>query len=151
MFSRPLGRTRSLWGGPLGCFGLAGADAEQRQARRLASAAPRLSQGPFHSQLHTVSAVLTGDFNFRPTDPLHARLTAEFGSAVPALDDVWRQLHPAREQPPTNCVHDREQWPEPYACDFICASRDLRERLRGLEVDGNTQASDHQPMKVELA
>ena len=109
------------------------------------------SQGPFHSQPQTVSAVLCGDFNQRPTDPLQACLTAEFGGGVPALDDVWKQLHPALEQPPTTGVHDRVQWPEAFACDFICATRDLRDRLRAIAVDGRSQASDHQPMMVELA
>jgi endonuclease/exonuclease/phosphatase family metal-dependent hydrolase len=108
-------------------------------------------QGPFHSQPHTVSAILTGDFNLRPTDPLHARLGAGFDAAgVPPLDDVWEQLHPGIEQPPTTGVHDREQWPEPFACDFVFATRDLRKRLRAIEVDATSQASDHQPMRVEL-
>lgn len=110
------------------------------------------SQGPFQSQPQTVSAILTGDFNVRPDDPLLARLTAPFDdAAVPPLDDVWRKLHPGHAQPPTSGVHDRAQWPEAFACDFICASRDLRERLRAIEIDGDTQASDHQPMMVELA
>ncbi|MDQ6628457.1 MAG: endonuclease/exonuclease/phosphatase family protein [Pseudomonadota bacterium] len=109
------------------------------------------SVGPFEAQPQTVSAILTGDFNFRPSDPLHARLTSRFADArIPALDDVWKQLHPATAQPPTTGVHDREQWPEPFACDFICASRDLRGRLHGVAVDAATRASDHQPMMVEL-
>ncbi|MEP7059081.1 MAG: endonuclease/exonuclease/phosphatase family protein [Caldimonas sp.] len=107
--------------------------------------------GPFHTQRQTVSAILTGDLNFRPDDPLHARLTAPFDDvAVPALEDVWQSLHPALPQPPTAGVHDRVQWPEAFACDFVCASADLRPRLRAIEVDLATQASDHQPMCVEL-
>ena len=109
------------------------------------------SQSPFQSQPQTLSAIVTGDFNMRPDDPLHARLLEDFSGAVPAFDDVWQQLHPDRPQPPTLGVHDHEQWPEPYACDFIFATRDLRERLRGIRVDGATDASDHQPMLLELA
>ncbi|MGZ5186360.1 MAG: endonuclease/exonuclease/phosphatase family protein [Caldimonas sp.] len=109
------------------------------------------SEGPFHSRTHTVSAILTGDFNYRPDDPLHARLTAQFDDPrVPAFEDVWRRLHPAQAQPPTVGVHDRAQWPEPFTCDFICASSDLRGRLREVAVDGRSQASDHQAMRVEL-
>jgi endonuclease/exonuclease/phosphatase family metal-dependent hydrolase len=106
--------------------------------------------GPFHSQPQTVSALLTGDFNFRPDDALHARLTAPFDDGAPALEDVWRTLHPSQPEPPTVGVHDHAQWPEAFACDFICASADLRARLRGVAVDSTTQASDHQPMMVEL-
>ncbi len=109
------------------------------------------SDGPFQRQPATVSTILTGDFNYRPTDPLHARLTAHFDNpAVPALEDVWQRLHPGVAQPPTTGVHDREQWPEPIACDFICASADLRDYLRGVAVDAKSSASDHQPMSLEL-
>lgn len=115
------------------------------------------SGGPFRHQPHTVSAILTGDFNFRASDPLHARLRADFASAddasadVPGLDDAWQQLHPGVEQPPTTGVHDWAQWPEPFACDFVFVSRDLRHRLRRVVVDAATNASDHQPVWVELA
>ena len=109
------------------------------------------SGSPFHSQPQAVSAILTGDFNVRPEDPLHARLTAPFDDAgVPPLDDAWRTLHPSLAQPPTTGVHDHEQWPEPFACDFVFVSRDLHGRLRDVGVDLATQASDHQPMRVEL-
>ena len=108
-------------------------------------------EGPFRTQPQTVSAILTGDFNLRPSDPLHARLTAPFEDrAVPTLEDAWKSLHPASAQPPTVGVHDREQWPEAFACDFICASADLRSRLHAVAVDLTTQASDHQPMMIEL-
>jgi endonuclease/exonuclease/phosphatase family metal-dependent hydrolase len=42
------------------------------------------------------------------------------------------------------------QWPEPFACDFVFATRDLRERVRSIAVDAATQASDHQPIVVEI-
>jgi endonuclease/exonuclease/phosphatase family metal-dependent hydrolase len=109
------------------------------------------SHGPFHSHRHATAAILTGDFNFRPEDPLRARIEAPFAEAgVPALDDVWRALHPGEAQAPTSGVHDREQWPEPFACDFVFATRDLRDRLRSMAIDADTEASDHQPIVVEL-
>ncbi|HEX4234825.1 MAG TPA: endonuclease/exonuclease/phosphatase family protein [Caldimonas sp.] len=110
------------------------------------------ADGPFEPQPQSVSAILTGDFNFRASDPLHARLAAPFDDArVPGLEDAWQRVHPGRTQPPTLGVHDHEQWPEAFACDFIFASSDLRERVRDVAVDGATQASDHQPMMVELS
>jgi endonuclease/exonuclease/phosphatase family metal-dependent hydrolase len=108
-------------------------------------------EGPFERQTQTVSAILTGDFNFRPDDPLHARLTAGFADPrVPALEDVWQRLHPAEPQPPTLGVHECHHRPEPMACDYIFASGDLRSRLRAVAIDGRTEASDHQPVMVEL-
>ncbi len=117
----------------------------------LAPAAGDASPGPFQRQPQTVSAILTGDFNLRTSDPLHARLMAPFAdSAVPALEDAWQCLHPGIAQPPTAGVHDHEQWPEAFACDFIFTSADLRPRLGRVAVDAATAASDHQPVLIEL-
>ncbi|RPH64112.1 MAG: endonuclease, partial [Burkholderiales bacterium] len=109
------------------------------------------SDSPFRSCAQTSSAILTGDFNFRPEDPLHARLQAPLGDGSSALVDAWHALHPGTPHPHTNGVHDREQWPAPYTCDFVFVSTDLAPRLRATRVDADTQASDHQPMLVELA
>ena len=109
------------------------------------------SGGPFHSQPQAAAAILTGDFNFRPEDPLRARIAAPFDAAeVPPLDDAWEQLRPGEPHAPTSGVHDREQRPERFACDFVFATRDLRGRLRAITVDAQTQASDHQPVLLEL-
>ena len=109
------------------------------------------SGDPFQAQPHTVSALLTGDFNLRPEDPLHARMTARFDDArVPAFGDAWQALHPGQQQPATIGVHDCDQWPDPFACDFIFATSDLSPRLRSVAVDATTAASDHQPVLVEL-
>ena len=109
------------------------------------------SGGPFHNHRQVAAAILTGDFNMRPEDPLKARIEAPFDDAsVPALEDVWCSLHPGVAHPATSGVHDREQWPEAFACDFVFGTRDLRARLRSIAVDGMTQASDHQPVVVDV-
>ncbi len=105
---------------------------------------------PFRSAAQTVSTVLTGDFNLRPDDPLHARIREPFDDGTPELIDAWQQLHPGQAHQHTNGVHDREQWPAPYTCDYIFASAELAPRLHALRVDADTQASDHQPVLVEL-
>ena len=105
---------------------------------------------PFRAAAQTVSAILTGDFNLRPDDPLHARIREPFDGDTPELIDAWQQLHPGLAHQHTNGVHDREQWPAPYACDYVFASADLAPRLKALRVDADTQASDHQPALVEL-
>jgi len=109
------------------------------------------TNGPFHSHPQAAAAILTGDFNFRPEDPLRARIAASFDDAdVPPLDDAWERLRPGQPHAHTSGVHDREQWPESFACDFVFATRDLRERLRSIAVDPVTDASDHQPILLEL-
>jgi len=109
------------------------------------------SDSPFRSCAQTRSAILVGDFNFRPEDALHARMRAPFDDGSSALLDAWQRLHPGEPHPRTIGVHDREQWPEPYTSDFVFVSGDLAPRLRAVAVDPETQASDHQPMVVELA
>ena len=109
------------------------------------------SGGPFHSLPQTPSAVLGGDFNCRTSDPAYARLLAPFDERVFAFEDAWTTLNPGVASPPTVGVHDREQWPEPFTCDFFFASRDLRPRLQAIAVDATSSASDHQPLVLELA
>ena len=111
------------------------------------------SGDPFQAQPHTVSAILTGDFNYRPEDALHARMTAPFDHGrLPARSTTPGSSFPVGDeaQAPTIGVHDCHQWPDPFACDFIFASSDLRPRLRAVAVDAKTAASDHQPVLVEL-
>jgi endonuclease/exonuclease/phosphatase family metal-dependent hydrolase len=35
-------------------------------------------------------------------------------------------------------------------CDFVFVSNGLRDKVRRMQVDGDTQVSDHQPVAVEL-
>ncbi len=108
------------------------------------------SQDPFASVPRSVSAILVGDFNFRPDDALHARIRAPFDDGTPELIDAWQQLHPMMPHAHTMAVYDREQFPESYACDYAFVSGDLAPRLHALTVGGDTQASDHQPILLEL-
>ena len=62
-------------------------------------------------------------------------MLAPFDERASAFEDAWTVLHPGVEHAPTVGVHDREQWPEPFTCDFVFASRDLRPRLRAISVD----------------
>ena len=80
------------------------------------------SHGPFHSHRQAVSAILTGDFNFRADDPLRQRVMAPFDDpAVPPLDDIWCALRPGVPHAHTSGVHDRAQWPEPFVNGPACA------------------------------
>jgi endonuclease/exonuclease/phosphatase family metal-dependent hydrolase len=109
-------------------------------------------EGPFTALPRPPSAILTGDFNFSPDDPLHARLQAPIAPGVPAYRDAWRLVHADAPHPPTHGRYDKEQWPgDPVAVDFIFVTEDLVERVRGLSIDTATQASDHQPLVLELA
>jgi endonuclease/exonuclease/phosphatase family metal-dependent hydrolase len=106
---------------------------------------------PYGGTPHTASAILTGDFNFRPEDPLHATMHESFGDAyTPPFVDAWQSCYPNVPQPDTVGIYDRAQWPEAFACDFMFVTEDLLPRVERLEVETVTQASDHQPMLLVL-
>jgi len=109
-----------------------------------------LSGSPFEQHPQPASAILTGDFNFKPDDTLHQRIQAPVDGAGPSLVDSWAIAHPGVPHQDTNGVHDRIQWPSPYTCDFIYVTEDLCTRVRRVVVESLTQASDHQPILIEL-
>jgi endonuclease/exonuclease/phosphatase family metal-dependent hydrolase len=106
--------------------------------------------GPFDPQARPSAAILCGDFNLPPTDPLYERLLAPFGDGTPRLVDAWRHAHPAAPHPPTFRLYERDPGETPYCCDYVFASEDLAGRVVEVRVDGETRASDHQPVIVEL-
>jgi endonuclease/exonuclease/phosphatase family metal-dependent hydrolase len=66
--------------------------------------------------------------------------------------DAWMLRYPGRRHDPTCGIHDRAQWKNGADCrDFIFVSEDLAGRVRHVEVDGLTDASDHQPVLIEIA
>ena len=109
------------------------------------------NQGPYRRQARPPSAIVCGDFNLPPDDPLHARFTEAFVTGTPKLLDAWQALHPGKPHPHSFRVHEREEGQSPYCCDFVFVSEDLAPRLRAITIDGDNRASDHQPVMVELS
>jgi endonuclease/exonuclease/phosphatase family metal-dependent hydrolase len=108
--------------------------------------------GPFDTLLRPAATIITGDFNLEPDDPLHARMCAPFADGTQPLADAWEAAHPGEPHPSTFKIYEKEQPDEPEQhCDFIFVSADLAPRARSVRVDQQTQASDHQPMLLELA
>ncbi len=108
--------------------------------------------GPFETRLRPAATVITGDFNFEPDDPLHLRMGEAFADGTPRLVDAWEVAHPGEPHPATFRIYEKEEPGEPEQhCDFIFVSADLVPRVKALRVDRNTQASDHQPVYLELA
>ena len=108
--------------------------------------------GPFETRLRPAATVITGDFNFEPDDPLHLRMGEAFADGTPRLVDAWEVAHPGEPHAATFRIYEKEEPGEPEQhCDFIFVSVDLVPRVKALRVDRNTQASDHQPVYLELA
>jgi len=105
---------------------------------------------PYGAQTLAASSLLCGDFNFDVSDPQHALLQK---SNRPGLKyrDAWTIHHGERQHAPTCGIHDRAQWPNGADCrDFIFVTEDLSSRILRVEVDGVTDASDHQPVLIEI-
>ncbi len=107
--------------------------------------------GPFRTHPRPACAIVCGDFNLPPSDPLHAVMKSPFQPGVPRLLDAWETLHPRQAHPHTFRVHERKEGESPCCCDYVFVSEDLAPRLRAIRIDGQTQASDHQPVIVELS
>lgn len=103
---------------------------------------------PFAAKAHTPHAILCGDFNFERSDPEYAAIGQP--SADSRLHDAWSLLRAGEAPAPTFHLFDRSYSPEPVACDYVFVSDSLLPRLRHIEVDGHTRASDHQPVLVAL-
>lgn len=114
---------------------------------------------PFQPKLHTPQAILCGDFNMPSSDPAYDEIQQSFtdpalpvgGTPDKRLQDAWPLAHPDRPHDPTFRLFDRKYGPDPLACDFVFVSNALAPRVRKVEVDLQTQASDHQPVLVELS
>ncbi len=111
---------------------------------------PKDQGGLFEHQARPCSAILCGDFNIAPEDALYARVLAPFSDRVPRLVDAWGRVHPVEPRAPTFRVYDRSRGVPPYCCDYVFVSEDLAPRVMDVRVDVATQASDHQPVMVEL-
>jgi endonuclease/exonuclease/phosphatase family metal-dependent hydrolase len=123
----------------------------QEEASTNPSDATAIHAEPYGSQTLAASSILCGDFNFDVTDAQHRLL---HGSQRRGLNyrDAWEICRPGQPRQPTCGIYDRAQWPDGADCrDFIFVSEDLAGRVRRIEVDETTSASDHQPVLIELA
>jgi endonuclease/exonuclease/phosphatase family metal-dependent hydrolase len=109
------------------------------------------SGGPFTTHLRPAATIICGDFNLEPDDPDHDRMLAPFNDGTPPLHDCWMLTHPGVAHPSTFCIYSKmfPGGPEMH-CDFVFVSEELKSQVRALGVDQVTQASDHQPLLLEL-
>jgi endonuclease/exonuclease/phosphatase family metal-dependent hydrolase len=101
-------------------------------------------EGAFRQLARPASAIVCGDFNMPPDDPLRARLLES------GLVDAWQALNAGKPHPPTFRVNEPASGEAPYCCDYVFVSKDLAPRLRAIRVDAQTRASDHQPVIIDL-
>lgn len=122
-----------------------------RHARRPRSSAE--TDPPFAVLPRGEVTILCGDFNFVPGAPEHRRLQAPFDggeSDVPSLADAWTLAHPQRPHAPTAGLLKTDWIAEPACCDFFFLSENAAGMVAGLSVDTQVDASDHQPLVLDL-
>lgn len=107
---------------------------------------------PFHARPRPASAILTGDFNFKPDGEEYRRMTAsaDYGPGS-AFIDAWTLAHPDEPHAPSAGVHESSWATQPFCCDFIFVTADLAQRVDETKIDLQTQASDHQPLLLALS
>ena len=106
--------------------------------------------GPFTSTRQPRDAIVCGDFNSAFDSDAYRRFLEPIADA-PTFVDAWVARHPGRTPPPTAGVYDTVQWSDgPLACDFVFVTETLLPRVTRCEIDGDTRASDHQPVVLEL-
>jgi endonuclease/exonuclease/phosphatase family metal-dependent hydrolase len=110
---------------------------------------------PFQPKLHTPHAIVCGDFNLTVTAPEALLSAPEYRAIHQAhahgcLRDAWPLVHGATPHAPTFRLFDRTYGPDPVTADFVFVSDSLASRVRRIEVDPASRASDHQPVLVEL-
>lgn len=100
-------------------------------------------EGPFQALPNPKTALVCGDFNLPPEDPLRSRMLETF-------IDAWEARHPGEPHAHTFRVHEQSDGQSPHCCDYVFVTRDLAPRLRSISIDADNRASDHQPVSVEL-
>ena len=141
----------------------------------LAAQPSKTEQGtPYQPKPLTTDTIICGDFNFELDSEEYATMiqtgddqtgakqtgVAQAGSAQTYaaqtgakcnLVNSFDVLHPGKAYPSTFRLFDRTYGPEPVGCDFFFVSDSLAHRVKGFAVNQVTQASDHQPVLLELA
>lgn len=122
------------------------------EAAALSRQPPRpTATGPYEPLVRPEAHVLCGDFNLEPDGPEYRALSSGFPDGTPVLVDTWRAMYGEQPHDPTCGLFDTEQWPGGKHCrDYFFVTAPVAERVKNIEVDTETAASDHQPLVLSL-
>lgn len=122
-----------------------------QEACARAESPPRIGgSGYYQGGPETRNTILCGDLNLLPGSEHYQKIVDKHHDAQ--LLDAWLTLNPGQEHSPTCGIFDRDQWPEgPHCRDFFFVSPEIAGHLRDISVNTQTDASDHQPVKLTLS
>jgi len=124
---------------------------EEAYSCTLAPPVTRDLDPPFRQPPRPISSIYCGDFNCEPHAAELQIFTQPFGSGAPRLHDAWSLAHPGVPHACTVGLNGCA-WPDRrYCCDYFFVSEDLCGSVKNVVVNQDTDASDHQPVMLELA
>ena len=108
--------------------------------------------GPYAQERRPREAIYCGDFNMDVDSAAYSRFLDPIGDDPQPFSDAWRAVFPDRSHAPTCGIHDRDQWPQgPHCRDFFFVAGLASNDMRAVHVNTETDASDHQPLVLELS
>ena len=106
--------------------------------------------GTFEVFPRPAQALFCGDLNFPATASERTQILASFSDDTPNFHDAWSVLNPGVLHAPTVGIHPVDFVDRPECFDFVFITEGLVNQLKAHGVDAATEASDHQPVWVEL-
>ena len=107
--------------------------------------------GPYRHVERPLAGVFCGDFNMAVGSQEYEIMLSSGSFPESALIDAWTVAHPDRAHDPTCGLFDHKQWAEgPHCRDYFFVSGDTAASVRDVRVNLDTDASDHQPLKLEV-
>jgi endonuclease/exonuclease/phosphatase family metal-dependent hydrolase len=123
----------------------------EKDAWALNRSPPAPAGGPYDNLVPPAGALLCGDFNMEVGSDEYRLMCSDFAGGGPIITDAWKSLYPDRPHAPTCGIFDREQWPQgPHCRDFFFAAGPLAGAIQNLAVNLESDASDHQPLCLDL-
>lgn len=108
--------------------------------------------GPYQFVARPAETVLCGDFNILQGSKEYGDLLEPLAGTEQRFHDAWNIAYPDCAHEPTCGVHDRQLWPQgPHCRDFFFVTGACVDRVRAVRIDAATDASDHQPLLLEMA
>ena len=106
---------------------------------------------PFELLKRPEKTIICGDFNFIPDSTPYQKMTARFPEKKMDLIDAWRTHHKGNSHTPTCCILDLKQLKNgPHCRDYFFISQSLVRKINQVSVNTETDASDHQPIRLVL-
>ena len=110
-----------------------------------------LPNSPFERVERPEKMVICGDFNFVPDSDSHRLMTAPMSAETPDIVDAWYAAYPDKSLSPTCGIFDHKQWKKgPHCRDYFFLSQNLVKQIQDVSVNTETDASDHQPIRLIL-